>query len=85
MPPSVGPIAKASPLQLAQTPNTRPRAAGSGQTTRMIASEDGSSRAAAMPVTARPPINTPTLGAKAQIRDPAAMTIVPTAKARRRP
>ncbi len=36
-PPRGGPIANATPLQLAQMPSARPRSAGSVQTTRMIA------------------------------------------------
>jgi hypothetical protein len=84
-PPMLGPMAKASPLQLAQIPSVRPRAAGSGHTTRMIASEEGSSSAAPMPVIARAAISTPIAGAKAQTSEPAAMTAAPIANARRLP
>src|SRR5579863_887828 len=84
-PPSVGPIAKARPLQLAQMPSTRLRDAGSGQTTRMMASDDGNSSAAPIPVPTRPAISMPTLGAKAQNNDPTVITAAPSANARRRP
>ena len=61
------------------------RAAGSGQTTLMIASEEGSNNAAPRPVKARAEIRTPIAGAKAQTSEPAAMMTAPIAKARRLP
>ena len=59
-------------------PRTRPRDAGSGQTTRMIARDDGSSSAAPTPVRARPAISTPMPGANAQITDATVITAAPT-------
>ena len=78
-------MAKASPLQLAQTPRARPRAAASGQTTRMIAGEAGSRSAAPMPVQARPAMSTPISGVKAQTSEPAVITAAPIMKPRRLP
>ena len=84
-PPSGGPMAKASPLQLAQTPSARRRAAASGHTTRTIASEAGSSNAAPTPAKARAAISTRTSGASAHPTEAAAIIAAPATKASRRP
>ena len=57
----------------------------SGQTTRTMASEAGSSRAAPVPVTTRAAISTPMLGANAQATEAAARIAVPIWKVRLRP
>jgi hypothetical protein len=66
-------------------PKALPRACISTQTTRIIASEAGSSIAAPTPVSARPPISTGMDGAAAQSRDAATNTTAPAMKTSRRP
>lgn len=84
-PPTVGPIAIATPLHAAHTPSARPRSTGSRHTTRTIASEAGSSSAAPTPASARAPISTPTVGANAQSSEATVNSAVPAMKIRRRP
>ena len=81
----VGPIASARPLQPAQMPSALPRCLASVQTTRMIASEAGSNRAAPTPASARAPIRTGIEGASAQARDAAMKTAAPAMKTSLRP
>lgn len=84
-PPMLGPITKARPLQLAQTPSPRRRAFGSDQTTRTIASEAGSNSAEPMPATARAAMRMSTEVARAQPIDATVKMAAPNWKARRRP
>ena len=84
-PPSVGPMASARPLQPVHTPSAVPRSRASVQTTRMMASDAGSSSAAPTPDSARAPIRITTDGAIAHISDDTVKSAAPAMNTRRRP
>ena len=84
-PPKVGPMMKAMPLQLAQTPNACARALRSGKASASSTSDIATSKAAPNPLTVRPTIKISALGASAQISVPATNRAIPRMKMRRRP
>ena len=83
-PPPSGPITIAIPPHAVHVPIAAPRSS-SGKTAVMIASEDGTSSAPAIPCSARAAISSSTVGASAHSTDVAPKPASPTEKIRRRP
>ena len=84
-PPMTGPSARARPDTPAQTPTARARLRSPVYRWRSMDRVPGSLAAAPRPMTARPAISTPTLGASADRTDPAQNMPTPASMTRLRP
>jgi len=83
-PPASGPITAAIPLHAVQLPIAGPRSWGENAPM-MIASELGTSNAAAAPCSVRAAISTPIVGARAHATEKTPKATTPTANTRRTP
>ena len=84
-PPSIGPMMKARPLQLAQTPMACARSRLSGKASAKRTRDIGTMQAAPRPLTTRPAIKVAAFGASAQTSVPTMNKRMPATKTRRRP